>query len=104
MKKIAVFPGSFDPPTRGHESVIRRALPLFDEIIVAIGDNVEKSGYFPMEKRIEWLVAVFRDEQKIRIEKYMGLTVDFCEKVNATPWRSKYFTNACAPTTEVDSG
>ena len=84
MKKIAVFPGSFDPPTRGHESVIRRALPLFDEIIVAIGENAEKSGYFPLEKRIEWLKAIFRDEPKINVEKYTGLTVDFCRKMNAS--------------------
>jgi pantetheine-phosphate adenylyltransferase len=84
MKKTAVFPGSFDPPTRGHESVIRRALPLFDEIVVAIGENAEKSGYFPLEKRIEWLKAIFQDEPKIKVEKYTGLTVDFCRKVNAS--------------------
>jgi len=83
MNKTAVFPGSFDPPTRGHESVIRRAIPLFDEIIVAIGENAEKSGYFPLEKRVEWLKAVFADQPGIRVEKYSGLTVDFCRKVNA---------------------
>jgi pantetheine-phosphate adenylyltransferase len=83
MKKIAVFPGSFDPPTRGHESVIRRALPLFDEIIVAIGENAEKTGYFPLEKRIDWLRAIFSDEKMIRIERYTGLTVDFCKKTGA---------------------
>ncbi len=83
MKKTAVFPGSFDPPTRGHESVIRRALPLFDEIIVAIGENAEKTGYFPLEKRIEWLKAIFRDEKNIRVEKYTGLTVDFCKRMDA---------------------
>ena len=83
MKKTAVFPGSFDPPTRGHESVIRRALPLFDEIIVAIGENAEKTGYFPLEKRIEWLKAIFRDEKTIRVEKYTGLTVDFCKRMDA---------------------
>lgn len=80
MKKIAVFPGSFDPPTRGHESVIRRALPLFDEIIIAVGENPEKQGYFPVEKRIIWLNTIFSGESKIRVERYHGLTVDFCKQ------------------------
>lgn len=83
MKKIAVFPGSFDPITRGHESIIRRALPVFDEIIVALGENVEKQTYFPMENRLKWLESVFRNEPKITIEKYSGLTVDFCKRMKA---------------------
>jgi len=83
MKKIAVCPGSFDPITRGHESIIRRALPLFDEIIIAIGINVEKKGFFPLESRLEWIKYVFKDEPKIKVFSYEGLTVDFCRKVNA---------------------
>jgi pantetheine-phosphate adenylyltransferase len=83
MKKIAVCPGSFDPITRGHESIIRRALPLFDEIIIAIGINVEKKGFFPLEKRLEWITHVFKDEPKIKVHSYEGLTVDFCRKVDA---------------------
>jgi pantetheine-phosphate adenylyltransferase len=83
MKKIAVCPGSFDPITRGHESIIRRALPLFDEIIIAIGINVEKKGFFPLENRLEWITHVFKDEPKIKVQSYEGLTVDFCRKVNA---------------------
>ena len=83
MKKIAVCPGSFDPITRGHESIILRALPLFDEIIIAIGINVEKSGFFPLEKRIEWITHVFRNEPKVKVFSYEGLTVDFCRKVNS---------------------
>jgi pantetheine-phosphate adenylyltransferase len=83
MKKTAVFPGSFDPITRGHESIIRRALPVFDEIIVAVGDNSEKKSYFTLENRMKWLELVFRDEAKVRIVKYSGLTVDFCMKMNA---------------------
>ncbi|MDP4289911.1 MAG: pantetheine-phosphate adenylyltransferase [Bacteroidota bacterium] len=83
MNRIAVCPGSFDPITRGHESIIRRALPLFDEIIVAIGVNVEKKGYFPLEKRLEWINHVFKDEPKVRVCSYEGLTVDFCRKVNS---------------------
>jgi pantetheine-phosphate adenylyltransferase len=82
--KIAVFPGSFDPVTRGHESIVRRALPLFDQIIVAIGINIDKSGYFTLEKRLEWLGQTFSDLPQVSIESYNGLTVDFCKKMNAS--------------------
>jgi pantetheine-phosphate adenylyltransferase len=81
--KIAVFPGSFDPITRGHESIVRRALPLFDKIIVAIGVNSDKSGYFPVEKRLEWLNESFGDLPQVSVESYNGLTVDFCIKKDA---------------------
>jgi pantetheine-phosphate adenylyltransferase len=80
MKKVAVFPGSFDPITRGHESVILRALPLFDQVILAIGENQEKKSYFPLGKRVAWLKELFGKEPRIRIMKYSGLTVDFCRK------------------------
>ena len=83
MEKIAIFPGSFDPFTIGHESIVRRALPLFDKIIVAIGYNTNKMGYFPLEKRIEWITKVFQNEPKVVVDNYDGLTVDFCSKVNA---------------------
>ena len=83
MKKIAVYPGSFDPITRGHESIIRRALPVFDEIIVALGENAEKKSYFPLASRFKWLERVFRDEPKVSIVKYSGLTVDLCLRLNA---------------------
>lgn len=83
MKKIAVFPGSFDPITRGHENIILRACGLFDEIIIAIGVNADKKAFFPVEKRIEWLEKVFAGKTQIRAEKYSGLTVDFCRKCNA---------------------
>ncbi len=81
--KIAVFPGSFDPITQGHESILRRALPLFDKVIVAIGVNAEKSGYFPLEKRLEWLKQTFKDLPQVSVESYSGLTVDFCTKMEA---------------------
>jgi pantetheine-phosphate adenylyltransferase len=83
MNKIALFPGSFDPFTIGHESIVRRALPLFDEIIVAIGYNSEKDGFFTLDQRLNWINSVFEGEKKIGIEKYQGLTVDFCRKVGA---------------------
>ena len=83
MKKIAVFPGSFDPITRGHESIIHRALPVFDEIIIALGENLEKKSYFPLESRLKWLQLVFHNEPKVRIVTYSGLTVDLCAKMEA---------------------
>lgn len=82
-KKIAVFPGSFDPFTIGHESIVKRALPLFDEIIIMIGYNSNKKSFFPMEKRIEWIKRAFKNETKIRVEQHEGLTVDFCRKMDA---------------------
>jgi pantetheine-phosphate adenylyltransferase len=83
MKKIAVFPGSFDPITRGHVSIVHRALPLFDEIIIAAGINPEKKYLFPIDKRIVWLKQVFANDKNIRVDKYDGLTVDFCRANNA---------------------
>ena len=83
MEKTAIFPGSFDPFTVGHESIIMRALPLFDKIIIAIGHNINKVYYFPLEKRVEWIKKVFKDNPKIEIKTYKGLTVDFCKQVNA---------------------
>ena len=83
MKKIAVFPGSFDPVTKGHESIINRALSLFDEIIVAIGINSEKKYLFELDQRKNWLEQIFAHESKIRVETYEGLTVNFCKESNA---------------------
>ena len=83
-KKTAVFPGSFDPITKGHESIILRALPLFDEIVVALGQNSDKNAYFPIEKRLEWIEASFRDYSKIKAMIYSGLTIDLCKKLNAS--------------------
>ena len=83
MIKKAVFPGSFAPFTKGHESVVLRALPLFDEIVIAIGTNSEKNEYFSLEERCKWILQVFANEPKINVQKYEGLTIDFCEKVKA---------------------
>ena len=82
-KKIALFPGSFDPFTIGHESVINRALPLFDEIIIAIGANTKKQAYFSMETRIGMIQEVFKNQPEIRVAGYSGLTVEFCRKCGA---------------------
>lgn len=83
MKNIAIFPGSFDPITRGHVSVVKRAIPLFDEIIIAIGINSSKQYMFLLEDRKFWIEAVFAKEPKVRVQTYSGLTVDFCKSVNA---------------------
>jgi len=82
-KKIGLFPGSFDPITKGHVSIIKRALPLFDEIIVGIGVNTEKKSFFPLEQRLNWLNEIFKDYGNIKIDHYTGLTVDFCKQQNA---------------------
>ena len=82
-KKIAIVPGSFDPFTRGHESIVRRAMSLFDEIIIAIGANALKDGYFSLDKRKKMIADVFKDSDMIRIDHYSGLTVDYCKAMNA---------------------
>ena len=82
-KKIAVFPGSFDPFTLGHHSVVTRALPLFDEIVVAIGKNTLKNGFFSIDERIELIEGVYASEPKIKVMAYDGLTVDFCKSIGA---------------------
>ena len=83
MEKIAIFPGSFDPFTVGHESIVMRALPLFEKIIISIGHNINKEYYFPLEKREEWIKKVFKGNSRVEVKTYRGLTVDFCRKVNA---------------------
>ena len=83
MTKTAIFPGSFSPFTVGHQSVVDRALPLFDKIIISIGINSEKNQYFSIEERLQWIKDVYGNNPKIEIKFYEGLTVDFCKKENA---------------------
>jgi pantetheine-phosphate adenylyltransferase len=85
MQRIAVFPGSFDPITKGHESIIKRALPLFDKIIIGIGVNSEKKdSFFNLEKRIGWIKEVFASEPKVVVKEFSGLTIEFCKQNNAS--------------------
>lgn len=83
QEKTAVFAGSFDPITLGHESVIRRALPLFDKIIVAIGINADKKGMFPLETRLEFIRELFKDDPKVEVDTYTNLTADYCKTKGA---------------------
>jgi len=84
MDRIAVFPGSFDPVTKGHESIIRRSLGLFDKLIIALGENTQKQSYFTLEQRLGWLRELFEREKKIEIAHYSGMTVEFCRAKGAT--------------------
>ena len=77
MSRIAVFPGSFDPITNGHVDIIERALPLFDKIIIAVGENATKNYMFSLEQRVEFIKNEFQSEPTIEVVTYSGLTVDF---------------------------
>jgi len=83
MKKIAVFPGSFDPFTIGHEAIIRRAISLFDEIIIAVGANALKRNFYSLETRKEMISKVFENDPSVTVDHYEGLTVDYCRRKGA---------------------
>lgn len=79
----ALFPGSFDPLTLGHVDVVERALPFFDEIVIATGINTDKSYMFSVEQRMDFIKKTFAHQKKIKVTSYEGLTVDFCKKIKA---------------------
>jgi len=81
--KRAVFPGSFDPITLGHTDVIDRGLQLFDEIIIAVGVNVDKRYMYDVERRLQMIQAIYANNPSIKIESYKGLTVDYCHRKEA---------------------
>jgi pantetheine-phosphate adenylyltransferase len=83
MPKIAVFPGSFDPITIGHTNIVERALPLFDTIIIGVGNNSQKQYLFSTEKRTKWIEKIFAKEKSVSVQAFSGLTVEFCKKNNA---------------------
>jgi pantetheine-phosphate adenylyltransferase len=78
-----VFPGSFDPITIGHQEIIERAIPLCDELIIAVGENKEKKNMFSLKQRMDFINETNKNNPKISVESYEGLTIDFCKKVNA---------------------
>jgi pantetheine-phosphate adenylyltransferase len=83
MERIALFPGSFDPFTIGHESIVRRSLGLFDKIVIGVGVNSTKSGLFDPEKRVDWIKNVFKDVPTVEVSSYSGLTIEYCKQLNA---------------------
>ena len=95
--KIALYPGSFDPITKGHESIIRKILNLFDLIYIAVGINSNKSGFFSLEQRFSFINYTFQNNKKIKIVNYEGLTVDFCNQINA-----KYIIRGIRNSTDFD--
>jgi pantetheine-phosphate adenylyltransferase len=82
-KRIAVFPGSFDPITKGHVEIIKRGLPLFDELIIGIGYNTNKHYFFSQDRREHFISKTFEDEPKVKVQRYSGLTVEFCKQIGA---------------------
>jgi len=83
MSRKAVFPGSFDPFTLGHEDIVRRALPLFDELVIAIGHNSSKTYMFPLESRKQAIERLFESVENVSVDSYEGLTVDYCKACGA---------------------
>ena len=83
MKKKAIFPGSFDPFTSGHEDIVKRALGFFDEVVIAIGHNSNKTRYFSIDLMIEKINKTFQNEKKVSVQVFSGLTAHFAEKIDA---------------------
>lgn len=83
MKRIALFPGTFDPITIGHVNIVERAMQLFDEIVIGIGHNSSKTTLFPLEQRELWIREIFASHPKVKVQSYEGLTVSFCMELNA---------------------
>ncbi len=81
--RIAVFPGSFDPITKGHIDLVERACALFDKVIVAVGINSQKKYLYTLEQRLSWLQKVFESNDKVVVDHFEGLTVNYCKKVDA---------------------
>tara|TARA_Y100000389_G_C17338140_1_gene451785 strand:+ start:384 stop:836 length:453 start_codon:yes stop_codon:yes gene_type:complete len=81
--KRAVFPGSFDPITVGHVDIIKRSIPLFDEIVIGVGTNSEKKYMFPLKKRMTFIEETFAEQKSISVTQYEGLTIEFCKKIQA---------------------
>ena len=83
MERIAVYAGSFCPFTKGHEDIVRQALPLFDKIIIAIGENPDKKDIFDVYERLAWMKEIYQDNPKVHIFSYTGLTVELCQHYGA---------------------
>lgn len=84
MSKLGLFPGSFDPFTKGHEHVVRKSLPLFDEVVIGVGVNSTKNYLWPLENRIKHIESLFTNEEKVRVLPFQKLTVEFCKDIDAS--------------------
>ena len=83
MQRICLFPGTFDPVTMGHVDIIERAVSLFDKLIIGVGINSTKQPMFSVEQRTQWIAEIFKNDSRVEVTGYEGLTVDFCKKVDA---------------------
>jgi pantetheine-phosphate adenylyltransferase len=83
MKNVAVFPGSFDPFTKGHECVVEKAVKLFDRVVIGIGQNTSKNYLFDIASREQHIKAIFEDHPKVEVQVFSGLTVEFCKSIGA---------------------
>src|SRR6478672_4469292 len=83
MARICLFPGTFDPITLGHTDVIRRAVNLFDKLVIGIGVNASKQPMFTLEQRVDWVQEIFKDDPRIEATGYNGLTIDYCKEIGA---------------------
>lgn len=83
MKRICLFPGSFDPVTKGHIDIIQRSVALFDKLVIGVGINSNKQPMFSAEQRVKWIKEVFAADPRIEVVAYEGLTVNFCKKIGA---------------------
>ncbi|MCU0391110.1 MAG: pantetheine-phosphate adenylyltransferase [Thermoflexibacter sp.] len=97
MKKIALFPGSFDPFTKGHHDIVMRGRELFDEVVIGVGQNSQKQRYFPIDTMLECIKEAFQQYDNVKIESFTGLTAAFAEKVNA-----KYLLRGLRNTTDFE--
>jgi pantetheine-phosphate adenylyltransferase len=83
MQRICLFPGTFDPITMGHVDVIKRAVSLFDKLVIGIGINSSKQPMFSVEQRVAWIQDIFKDEPRVEAQGYNGLTIDYCHVIGA---------------------
>ena len=97
MKKIALFPGSFDPFTKGHHDIVVRATALFDEVVIGIGKNSQKQRYFPLEYMTERITFTYHQHSQVRVESFTGLTAIFAQQIGA-----KYLLRGLRNTTDFE--
>lgn len=83
MERICLFPGTFDPITKGHVDIIERAVSLFDQLVIGIGTNSSKQPMWSVEQRVEWIREIFKNDNRVKVSGYSGLTVDYCKQINA---------------------